>query len=52
MFGNLALLAGLLSVVFYVFIGWVALSHVKEMRRQSALLEKIARALVEKQDKG
>ena len=32
----------LIGVVFYGFIIWAVLSHVKEMRRQSAVLSKIA----------
>ena len=52
MFGELAVVAGLISIAFYVFLGWVALSHVKEMRRQSMILTKIARALEQKNAEG
>jgi len=40
----------LIGLAFYAFIIYVALSHVKEMRRQSDALQKIADLLERKQD--
>ena len=42
---GLAYVAAAASLAFYVFLGWGILSHVKEQRRQSALLARIAEQL-------
>ena len=38
------------SIAFYVFLGWGLLSHVKEQRRQSAILARMVE-LLEKRGK-
>lgn len=39
---GLAYVAAAASLAFYLFLGWGILSHVKEQRRQSEILARIA----------
>lgn len=46
---GMAFVAAAASIAFYLFLAWAVLAHVKEQRRQSAILAKMASLLEQSQ---